>query len=66
MLESGLIKIAHLICTFSLWGKYPVLSHPESPQGASVEVAAVADAGHSISILSFLRAHYEVVVGGRL
>ena len=43
MQEFGLTEIIPLICTSAIWGQYPVLSHPESPQGASLGVAAVAD-----------------------
>ena len=32
--KSGLIVIVPLICTLTIQGQYPVLSHPESPQGA--------------------------------
>ena len=39
MQESGLTEIIPLIRTSALWGQYPVLSHPESPQGASLGVA---------------------------
>ena len=31
--ESGLTEIVPLMCTSALWGRCPVLSHPESPQG---------------------------------
>ena len=34
MQKFGLIEIIPLICTSALWGQYPVLSHPESPQGS--------------------------------
>lgn len=43
MQESGLTEIIPLICTSALWGQYPVLSHPDSPQGPSLEVAARAE-----------------------
>ena len=33
-------EIIPLMCTSALWGQYPVLSHPESPQGAPWGVAA--------------------------
>ena len=33
MQESGLTEIIPLICTSAIWGQYPVLSLPESPQG---------------------------------
>ena len=34
MQESGFTEIIPLICTLSIEGQYPVLSHPECPQGA--------------------------------
>ena len=40
MQESGLTEIIPLICTSTIWGQHPVLSHPESPQGAPSGVAA--------------------------
>ena len=40
MQESGLSVIIPLICTLAIWGHYTVLSHPESPQGALLGVAA--------------------------
>ena len=43
MQESGLTEIITLICTSAIWGQYPVFSHPEFPQGASLGVAAVSD-----------------------
>ena len=30
--KSGLIEIIPLVCTLAIWGRYPVLSHPESQQ----------------------------------
>ena len=61
MQESGFIEIISLICTLAVWGQYPVLSHPESPQGASLGVAAVAESlamgSPFVSVLSCLRAH---------
>ena len=42
MQESGLIEIIPLICTSAVWGQYPVLSHPESLQGALSGVAAAS------------------------
>ena len=33
MQKSGLI-VSPLICTSAVWGQYPVLSHPEFPQGS--------------------------------
>ena len=50
MQESGLIEIIPLICTLALWGQYPVLSHPESLQGAPSVVAAVTE-GLTMGIL---------------
>ena len=50
MQESGLTEIISLICTSALWGQYPVLSHPQSPQGAPLGVAAVTD-GLMVGIL---------------
>ena len=43
MQESGLTEIIPLIYTSASWGQYPVFSHPKSPQGASLGVAAVPD-----------------------
>ena len=43
MQEFGLTEIIPLIFTSAIRGQYPVLSHPESPQGAPLGVAAVAD-----------------------
>ena len=57
MHESGLTEIIPLICTSATWGQHPVLSQPESPQGAPSGVVAVADGGHPVSILSSFRAH---------
>ena len=57
MQESGLTEIIPLICTSAIWGQHPMLSQPESPQGASSGVVAVADGRHPVSILSSLRAH---------
>ena len=34
MQKSGLTEIIPLMRTSAIWGQYPVLSHPESPQGA--------------------------------
>ena len=52
MQESGLTEITPLICTSAIWGQYPVLSHPESPQGKllGLGVASVAD-GLMVGIL---------------
>ena len=41
MQESGLTEILPLICTSTIWGQYPVFSHPEFPQGSPRGVAAV-------------------------
>ena len=41
MQESGLTEIIPLICIPALWGQYPVISHPEFPQGSSRGMAAV-------------------------
>ena len=43
MQESGLTEIIPLMCTSALWGQHPVLSHPESSQGAGLEEAAAAE-----------------------
>ena len=43
MQESWLIEIIPLICILAVWDQYPVLSHPESPQGAPLGLAAVTD-----------------------
>ena len=43
MQESRLTEIIPLMCTSALWGQYPVLSHPESPQGVCRGETAVAD-----------------------
>ena len=43
MPECGLIEIIPLICSLTLLGQYPIFLHPESPQGAQLGVAAVAD-----------------------
>ena len=55
---------AHWNCSFDMHlsslGPYPVLSHPESPQGAPLGAAAAAnfqDEGHPVSILNYLRVH---------
>ena len=61
MQEPGLIEIIPLICTLATQGQYLVLSHPESPQGAPLRMAAVAEGlvvgSPFVSILSSLRAH---------
>ena len=36
MKTSGLVEIAPLTCTSAVCGRYPVLSHPESPHGVRV------------------------------
>ena len=38
--KSGLTEITPLIRASAIWGQYPVFSHPESPQGALLRVAA--------------------------
>ena len=43
MPECGLIEIIPLICSLTLLGQDPIFLHPESPQGAQLGVAAVAD-----------------------
>ena len=43
MEESGLTEIIPLICTLAIWGQHPVLSYPESSQGALLGSAVVAD-----------------------
>ena len=37
MPESGFTEIIPLICISALWDEYLVLSHLESPQGATLE-----------------------------
>ena len=44
--ESGLSEIIPLLRISAVWGQCPVLSHPESRQGAPLGVAAAADGGH--------------------
>ena len=39
--RSGVTEIIPLICTSAMWGKYPLPSHPDSPQGTSLRVPAV-------------------------
>ena len=46
MHKSGLSEIISLLCISAIWGQRPVLSHPESPQGAPLGAAAAADGGH--------------------
>ena len=43
MQESGLTEIIPLTCTSATWGQHPVLSHPESPQGALSGLAEAID-----------------------
>ena len=45
MQDSGVPEIIPLMCTSAFWDQYPVLSHPESPQGASLG-ASCSDGGH--------------------
>ena len=52
MQESVLIEIILFICMAALRGQHPVLSRPESPQGALVGVAAAVD--HWIVDILFL------------
>ena len=40
MQDSGLIEIIPLICKPVIWNLYPVLSHPESLQGAQLGMTA--------------------------
>lgn len=42
MQDSGLREIISWPRISAIWGQYPALSHPESPQGASLRVAAAA------------------------
>ena len=65
MQESGLTEIIPSISTSAVWGQYPVLSHPESPQGASLWGDCSdwgLDGGRPVSILSSLRAHHQETV----
>ena len=63
MQESGIIEIIPLICASAIWGQYPILSHPDSPQDAGFGLAAVAESlavgSPFVSILSPLRAHHR-------
>ena len=43
MQESELTEIIPLIGTLTIQGQYPAFLHPESSQGAQLEVAAGAD-----------------------
>ena len=43
MQEAGLIEIIPLMCTSVIWGQYPAFLHPESPQGAQLGAAVVAE-----------------------
>ena len=43
MQESGLIEIIPLICTSANYGQYPVLFHPEFPQGAPLGAVVMVD-----------------------
>ena len=43
MQESGLSEIIPLLCVSAVWGRRPVLSHPESPQGAQLRGASGAE-----------------------
>ena len=61
MQESVLTEVIPLMSIAALWGWYPAFLHSESPQGAQVGMALVAEglaAGSLfVSILSTLRAH---------
>ena len=62
MQESGLLESIPLMCTLAIWGQYPVVSHPDSPQGTALGAAAMAEgvaARSFVSILSSLRAHHQ-------
>ena len=59
MQESGLTEIILLMCTSAIWGQYHVLSHPESPQGTQLGVAAVAEGRLFVSTLSSFRTHHQ-------
>ena len=63
MQEFGLTEIIPLMCTLAMCSQYPVLSHPESPQGASWGVTVVTEGlavgSPFVSILSSLRAHHR-------
>ena len=55
--ESGLTEIIPLLGTLAILGQCPVLSHPESPQGAPWEVAkGLARPSPIVTMLSILRA----------
>ena len=41
--KSELTEIIPLMCTSAIWGQYPVLSHPVSPRGVPLGVAAAVD-----------------------
>ena len=55
MQASGLTEIIPLIFTLAIWGQYPVLSHPESPQvhhqmdGGWLQQLTL-DGGHLVSV----------------
>ena len=36
MQQSELTEVTPLMCASALWGQHPVLSHPESPQDATL------------------------------
>jgi len=43
MQESRLIEVIPLVPTLAILGQYPILSHPESPQGTLLGVGAVTE-----------------------
>ena len=63
MQESGLSEVIPLVPTLAILGQYPILSHPESPQGTTLELAAVVQGlvlgSPFVSILTFLRVHHQ-------
>ena len=64
MQASGLTEIIPLIFTLAIWGQYPVLSHPESPQvhhQVGWGAAAAVDSGWWASgfCLSSFRAQHK-------
>ena len=52
--KSGLTVILPLICTLTIQGQYPVLSPPESPQGAPLWGAGVVAVADGLIRLLFL------------
>ena len=61
MQESGLTEVIPLLCTSAVCRQYPVLSHPESPEGGCIVRGSCSiwllGGGHPVSILSSLKAH---------